>query len=59
MKKCEDLSHNWYYNFPSIPNKRICSLCKKRESLNLRTLKWDGIFKDSRSDSELVSKWFN
>ena len=50
--------HNWLYNFPSIPNKRICDKCEKREKLNLRTLEWNGTFEDERTNKELINKWF-
>lgn len=57
---CEKLlGHNWKYNFPSMPNKRICKWCGKREQLNLITLKWFDGFKDDRSNDELIGKWFS
>lgn len=56
--KCILTDCDWRYNFPNVPNKRICSKCKKREGLNLVTLQWTNIFYDSRSDDELIDKWF-
>lgn len=60
MKKilCKIFGHSFRYNFPFIPNKRICERCYKKEVLNLRTFKWDGKFVDYRTDEELVKKWF-
>ena len=58
-KICEYLGHTWHYNFPSIPNKRICSSCKKREKLDLHSLEWNQTFDDKRTNEELINKWFN
>lgn len=55
--KCILTDCDWRYNFPSIPNKRICKKCKTREALNLVTLEWTNVFFDSRSDDELINKW--
>jgi hypothetical protein len=56
--KCKFIHHQWRYNFPSIPNKRICKNCYKKEKLNLRTLEWTDTFIDKRTDTELVKQWF-
>ena len=52
--------HKWKYNFPTLPNKRICSRCKEKETLDLKSLEWGSpSFQDERSDNELIKKWFN
>lgn len=57
---CKIFGHKWKYNFPSLPNKAICSRCKIKAELNLRTLEWynvnsfEGV---KRSDEELCKKW--
>lgn len=51
------MDHDWLYNFPSIPDKRICERCKKRESMTFKTLEWDSTFNDPRSDEELINRW--
>jgi hypothetical protein len=50
-------NHKWKYNFPSLPNRRICKRCRKKEKLNLRTLEWTDTFVDTRSDEVLIKKW--
>jgi hypothetical protein len=54
---CYILGHKWKYNFPSIPNKRVCKRCKKREGLNGYNLEWSETFIDNRTDDELIKKW--
>ena len=54
---CVIFDHSWYYNFSSLPNKRICGRCGKRQALNLRTLNWTESFDDSRTDKELKKAW--
>lgn len=54
---CKIIGHSWRYNFPTMPNKRICVRCKIREKLNLRTLQWTDTFEDTRTDQELINKW--
>ena len=54
---CRIFGHSWRYNFVTVPSKRICARCGKREGLNLRTLNWTETFDDDRSDKELVREW--
>ena len=58
--RCKIFGHSFKYNFPlgSLPNKRICKHCYKKEVLNIRTREWDGKFVDYRTDEELIKKWF-
>ena len=56
--KCKFISHRWKYNFPNIPNKRICENCCKKEKLNLRTLEFSDTFIDKRTDLQLIKNWF-
>lgn len=55
---CHLLGHYFLYNFPNMPNKRICKRCYKKEKWNNDFNKWGGTFSDKRSDKELVSIWF-
>lgn len=55
--KCILFDHRFKYNFPSLPNKRICVNCYKKEGLNLKTLEWSETFNDERTDDELINKW--
>ena len=55
VKEC---NHDWRYNFPSIPNKRICSECFTKEKLDLHTLEWSDSFDDKRTNKELIDSWF-
>lgn len=55
---CRVFGHEWRYNFPSTPNKRICVVCKDKSALNLKTLAWDESFITDRSNKELIDKWF-
>ena len=57
---CNIFGHDWRYNFPAIPNKRICKRCKEKEMLNLLTLGWNIVTsfdKETRTDEELIKKW--
>ncbi len=56
MSNC---NHEWRYNFPSIPNKRICTKCKVKHKLDLEELEWyETSFKtEGRSDEELIKDW--
>jgi hypothetical protein len=54
---CRFLNHDFRYNFQSMPNKRICKRCHKKEMWTNKPYVWDKTFVDSRSDKELVSKW--
>ena len=56
MSNC---SHDWKYNFPSLPNKRICVKCKVKHKLDLVELEWyETSFKtDGRTDEELIKAW--
>ena len=56
--KRKHLSHRWKYNFPSMPNKRICENCQRKEKLNLHTLEWTDYFTDKRTNLELIKDWF-
>ena len=60
MNRCLLFGHDWRFNFPSIPNKRICTGCKRKEKLDLKTLKWKkSTFNgEKRKDDELINKWF-
>jgi|JI10StandDraft_1071094.scaffolds.fasta_scaffold12871_10 hypothetical protein len=63
----EVCKHRWKYNFPNMPSKRICTVCKLRqardwEKVNLETEfndQWTLVFKDSRTDEVLIKTWFN
>lgn len=57
MKDTEIHFHEWKYNFPSIPNKRICTTCPKKEKMNLKSLEWNETFEDKRTDEELRNQW--
>jgi len=57
---CRIFGHKWKYNFPSLPNKAICTRCKAKAKLNLRTLEWESIkaFEgEKRTDDELCRAW--
>ena len=51
---------DWMVNSPSLPNKAICTQCKKKMELDLHSLKWEFVesFKnEKRSDKTLIKKW--
>jgi hypothetical protein len=57
---CYIFGHNWKYNFPSLPNKAICTRCKIKQELNLHTLEWKNVKKfkcETRIDEELCKDW--
>lgn len=62
---CKLFGHKWRYNFPSMPNKRICKRCyEKEETYELDNIYlFDGWIKvpyfenENRSDKELSGKW--
>lgn len=57
---CELFGHKWKYNFPTIPNKRICSRCKEKNLLDLHTLKFNKVDKfenEKRTDDDLIKTW--
>lgn len=61
--RCKIFGHKWKYNFPisSFPNKSICKRCNKKARLDLGTLEWVEVVqfdKETRTDSELIKKWF-
>jgi hypothetical protein len=61
-KKCKKLDCKYVYNFPSIPNRGICTSCKRKIELNLRTLEWEFVEKfnttyDLGTDDELIKRW--
>lgn len=55
---CFLFGHSFKYNFPSIPNKRICKRCYKKEKWINYPYVWDDTFIDCRTNKELVDKWF-
>ena len=55
---CRLFGHDFKYNFPSMPNKRICKRCYKKEKWINEPYVWDSTFVDNRSNKEIVSKWF-
>lgn len=55
---CKVFGHSFKYNFPSIPNKRICKRCYKKEKWTNKPYVWDGYFTDKRTDKELINQWF-
>ena len=56
---CEIIGHDWRYNFTTLPSKRICAICKTRETFDGMRLDWlDVPFQDSRSEEELINEWF-
>ncbi len=59
MKKriCNLLGHKWRYNFPTMPNKKICKRCKMRGEWLLTMECWSEGFQDVRSNQELIEKW--
>ncbi len=69
MKKliCWIFGHNFKYNFKSIPNKRICAVCRKKqefrgfkESLKHIRLDWEEVNEfagEKRKDDDLIRKW--
>lgn len=57
---CRIFGHKWKYNFPSLPNKAICTRCKAKAKLDLHTLEWESIktFEgEKRTDDELCRAW--
>ncbi len=57
---CRFFGHKWKYNFPSIPNKAMCTRCKCKSVLNLKTLEWISVKnfdKEKRTDEQLVRDW--
>jgi hypothetical protein len=59
MSRCEIMDHSWKYNFMSMPSKRICADCKKKETFDPHTLDWTDVeFTDSRTDEQLIKEWF-
>lgn len=58
---CGMIDHDWRYNFVSLPNKRICTRCKRREHWKIGTIPqiWIEGFpqEDKRSDAVLIEKW--
>lgn len=60
MKTCPN--HKLRYNFPTLPNKAICTKCKQKFLLNLVLLDWEEVDQfsgETRTDEELINKWFN
>lgn len=58
---CKIFGHDWRYNHPSLPNKCICKRCKQKQMLNLLILRWNNVEsfdKETRTDEELIKKWF-
>lgn len=58
---CRIIDHDWRYNFHTLPNKSICKRCKKKQILDLRLLQWKDVLsfdKETRTDKELINKWF-
>jgi hypothetical protein len=55
---CWLLGHDFKYNFPSMPNKRICKRCYKKEKWIKTPYVWNSTFEDTRSNKELASDWF-
>lgn len=53
---CYFFGHDWRYDTPTIPNKRICTCCKERQYCNYANFEWYKGFKDKffRSDDELI-----
>ena len=47
------------YNFPSVPNKRICTKCFNRQNLDLNTLIWNNGWVGERTNTELIDAWHN
>lgn len=57
---CLIFGHKWKYNFPSLPNKAICTRCKAKTKLNLHTLEWESVKTlegEKRTDNELCRVW--
>lgn len=57
---CCIFGHKWKYNFPSLPNKAICTRCKAKAKLDLHTLDWKSVktFEgEKRTDDELCRAW--
>jgi hypothetical protein len=58
LSDCEILGHHWKCNFSTVPSKRICTVCKKRETFDLKKLEWsDKTFEDPRTDEQLIISW--
>ena len=55
---CNILGHAFKYNFQSMPNKRICKRCYKKEMWDKKPFVWDKTFIDARTDNELIGNWF-
>jgi hypothetical protein len=57
---CRVFGHKWKYNFPSLPNKAICTRCKSKAKLDLHTLDWESVKtfeEEKRTDKELCRVW--
>jgi hypothetical protein len=57
---CRFFGHKWKYNFPSIPNKAMCTRCKCKAVLDLKKLEWnnvDAFIGEKRTDKELARDW--
>ena len=57
---CKLFGHKWRYNFLTLPNKCICSRCKRKEQLDLYLLEWshvESFENETRSNKELINKW--
>ncbi len=54
---CKILGHKWLYNFMSMPNKRICSRCYKKEKWKNIPYVFDDTFTDKRTDKQLINAW--
>lgn len=56
---CTILGHYWLYNFPSMPNKRICKHCKEKNVLDLHNLTWMKAynFVNLGTDEEIINRW--
>lgn len=58
---CRWFGHRWRYNFPSIPNRRICKCCHSTQTLDGMSLSWeDSTFPHYlRVDKKATaSRWF-
>ncbi len=65
MKKlfCKIFGHDWRYNFPNMPNKRICARCKKKQQDRILSPYVNGwtdefVFTSPYEDYQLIEKWF-
>jgi len=57
---CWALGHKWLYNFTWMPNKRICSRCKQKQTSEPFGMKWtdtNNFGSKLGTDEEIIERW--